>query len=151
MALAPKVKKNVPQCGDGFWYQLVSINLSTVDSQCPDGWMEEKGEVRACGRGSVGVSCQSAFLNSDHQMEYTKVCGMAIGYQYGHTYAFAERSGDENVDQNYVDGLSITYGFPRQHLWTFAAAARKFGGPSIYNCPCSNTPGASPPPFVGDS
>ena len=90
MALASKLKKDVPQCGDGFWYQLVSINMSTADSQCPDGWMEEnEGEMRACGRGSVARSCQSAFLNSDHQMEYTKVCGRAIGYQYGNPDAFS--------------------------------------------------------------
>ena len=58
--------------------------MCTADSQCPDGWVEEnEGGVRACGRGTVGASCQSAFFNNDHQMEYTKVCGRAVGYQYG--------------------------------------------------------------------
>ena len=50
----------VPQCGDGSWYQLVGFNMSTPDSQCPVGWVEEnEGGVRACGRGTIGASCQS--------------------------------------------------------------------------------------------
>ena len=50
----------VPQCGDGSWYQLVGFSMSTPDSQCPVGWVEEnEGGVRACGRGTIGASCQS--------------------------------------------------------------------------------------------
>ena len=37
-------------CGEGVWYNLVSINMSDPLSQCPDGWVEENIEgVRACG------------------------------------------------------------------------------------------------------
>ena len=143
-----------PQCGDGIWHQLVSINMSTADSQCPDGWVEEnEGGVRTCGRGTVGASCQSVFFNNDHQMEYTKVCGRAIGYQYGHTDAFAYRYNGETIDQNYVDGLSVTYGSPRQHLWTFAAGVREGLEPFLqrYNCPCSRYPGTSAPSYLGNN
>ena len=140
----------IDQCGDGLWYKLVSTDMSDPYSQCPQGWMEEStGGVRGCGRGTVGASCQSALLSS-YDRQYTKVCGRAIGYQYGHTDAFA---GDpRNIDEIYVDGLSITYGSPRQHLWTYAAGVRE--GPSTYtssNCPCSSYPGASPPSFLGDN
>lgn len=65
----------LPQChcGDGFWYHIIGINISTTDSQCPDGWMEENERVRACGQGNVNRGCRSAFLNvGDYQMEYTK-------------------------------------------------------------------------------
>ncbi len=27
-----------------------------------------------------------------------------------------------SIDESYVDGLSITHGSPRQHVWTFAAS-----------------------------
>ena len=146
----------VPQCGDGIWYQIVAINMSSADSQCPDGWVEEnEGGVRACGRGSVGPSCESVLLNSEHQMRYSRVCGRAIGYQYGDPDAFSQRESDVTVDQNYVDGLSITYGSPRQHLWTFAAAVREGDSMPIYStihhCPCSVRQGAPPPPFVGNN
>ena len=118
----------IDQCGDGLWYKLVSINMSDPLSQCPQGWAEENiGGVRGCGRGTASAGCQSTFLSSD-DIQYTKICGKAIGYQYGHTDAFAGLHG--NIDQVYVDGLSITHGTPRQHLWTYAAAVRD--GPSTY-------------------
>ena len=114
------------ECGEEPWRQLVAINMSLAESQCPDGWVEENEEgVRACGRGTVGPSCQSVLLNTEHRMRYSRVCGRAIGYQYRGPDAFSLRDSGVTVDQNYVDGLSITYGSPRQHLWTFAAAVRE--------------------------
>ena len=141
------------QCGDGLWYKLVSINMSDPLSQCPQGWVEENIEgVRGCGRGTVSAGCQSTFLSSD-DLHYTKVCGRAIGYQYGHTDAFLiRRSHNPTINDIYVDGLSVTYGSPRQHLWTYAAAMRE--GSSTHtgsNCPCSSYPGTSPPCFLGDN
>ena len=150
------VSELLAECGEELWRQLVAINMSSANSQCPDGWVEEnEGGVRACGRGSVGPSCQSVLLNSEHQMRYSRVCGRAIGYQYGDPDAFSQRESDVTVDQNYVDGLSITYGSPRKHLWTFAAAVREGDSMPIYStihhCPCSVRPGAPPPPFVGNN
>ena len=141
------------ECGEEPWRQLVAINMSSANSQCPDGWVEENEEgVRACGRGSARSSCESVLLNTEHQMRYSRVCGRAIGYQYGNPDAFAQRDSGVTVDQNYADGLSITYGSPRQHLWTFAAAVREGDRDNSQNhCPCSVHPGAPPPPFVGNN
>ena len=49
---------------------------------------------------------------------YNRVCGQVIGYQFGHTDAFHPGQSDHP----YVDGVSITHGSPRQHVWTYAAA-----------------------------
>ena len=146
-----KIYYNINECGEGVWYNLVSINMSDPLSQCPDGWVEENVEgVRACGRGSVGGSCKSAIFSSD-DYEYTKVCGRAIGYQYGNTNAFVEKT-TFTFDQTYVDGLSITHGSPRQHIWTFAAGiAEGLNAHISSNCPCSNIPGVSPPSYVGNN
>ena len=93
--------------------------MSDSVSQCPNSWVEESvGTVRACGRGAVNGGCKSVFLGSGEH-KFTKVCGRALGYQYGSTDAFHEPN--RSIDQNPVDGLSITYGSPRQHIWTFAA------------------------------
>ena len=143
---------SLDKCGEGVWYNLVSINMSDPLSQCPDGWMEENVEgVRACGRGSVGGSCKSAIF-SNYDYEYTKVCGRAIGYQFGHTDAFLETL--NSINGVYVDGLSITYGSPRQYIWTFASGASEIPIGSSHtssNCPCSNYQGISPPDFVGNN
>ena len=126
--------------------------MSDPLNECPEGWVEENtGGVRGCGRGTVEASCQSTFISSDDH-QYTKVCGRAIGYQYGHTDAFGPPGNHRTIDEIYVDGLSITYGSPRQHLWTYVAAVRE--GQSTYtgsNCPCSYYPGASPPYYVGNN
>ena len=35
--------------------------------------------------------------------------------------AFGFRTLEHTIDQAYVDGLSVTHGSPRQHIWSFAA------------------------------
>lgn len=140
------------ECGEGFWYQLLSVNMSDPTNQCPRGWVEEnEGGVRACGRGITGSGCIPTTISA-RKHRYSKVCGKAIGYQYGHTDAFAFQLSSATIDQVYVDGLSITHGSPRQHIWTYAAGVRE--GPSYNtrsNCPCSNNPGQRPPHYIGNN
>ena len=142
----------IDQCGAGIWYRMVHINMSDSISQCPNSWVEENvGKVRACGRGTVNRGCKSVFL-THAKHKFTKVCGRALGHQYGSTDAFFEAT---SIDRNPVDGLSITYGSPRQHIWTYASGmSERDVGPSSYtssNCPCSNHPGGSPPAYVGNN
>jgi hypothetical protein len=58
-----------------------------------------------------------------------------------------------NINSYYVDGVSLTHGRPRQHIWTFAAAVDETGVIPLSSCPCTNTDTASqatpPPAFVG--
>ncbi len=59
------------------------------------------------------------------------------------------------LEQVYVDGVSITYGRPRKHVWTLAAAMDEARDAATMNraCPCTNTEltyGGVLPPFVGD-
>ena len=54
----------------------------------------------------------------------------------------------------YVDGVSLTHGRPRQHIWTFAAAQDETTTNPHTKCPCTNiniASSATPPPaFVGN-
>ena len=127
--------------------------MSKLDNQCPPSWVEEnEGGVRACGRDTVDGGCVSATF-SNGGLRYSKVCGRAIGYQYGHTDAFNIEFPGVTLEDNYVDGLSITYGHqPRQHIWTYASAA--FEGQldsQESNCPCSNNPGTVAPTYLGNN
>ena len=57
-------------------------------------------------------------------------------------------------NNNYVDGISLTHGHPRHHIWTFAAALDEVGTVNSSNCPCINTNLASratPPPAYMDN
>ena len=48
-----------------------------------------------------------------------------------------------------MSGLSVTYGSPRSHIWTFAAGYSK--DYSYSNCPCASPyPGPAAPSFVGE-
>ena len=99
--------------------------------------------------------CSSVTFKT-HGIPYTKVCRRARGYQYGSTLAFNRyRFVSQSIDNAYVSGLSVTYGSPRNHIWTFAAGRSKLSSYS-YNsccsCPCASpSPGPTAPPPVGDN
>ena len=85
---------------------------------------------------------------------YSKVCGKGIGYQYETPDAF--RSYHENqtltLNRNYVDGVSITHGHPRRHIWTIAAAVEAVhAGRGVYPCTKTDTTYTEVvPPFLGN-
>ena len=84
--------------------------------------------------------CTSINYTSGEQ-SYRAVCGVAEAYAYGNLGAFRNIP-SETIDRAYVDGLSITHGSPRQHLFTYAATLTMDG------CPCKG--GRNPPSFVGN-
>ena len=79
------------------------------------------------------------YIANTYGITYRKVC-MCVK----HTYGMATTA---TIDSNYVDGLSITYGNPRQHIWTYATGV--FDNGEIH-CPCDGTGGIAPS-FVGSN
>ena len=137
-------------CGPGLWYRAAYINMSDPQQQCPSGWAEyTSSSIRACGRTFThSASCSATSFAIDRQ--YGKVCGRVIGYQVSSTDAF--QTATNTIDSHYVDGVSVTHGSPRNHVWTFAGGWSENSDASvnIYNCPCSDSPSTTPPPsFVG--
>ena len=144
-----------PNCGAGLWNRVAFLNMSDPSEQCPSTWrLVTTGGVRACGRlNSSAPSCEGLFYSSIS--EYQRVCGRVIGYQFSHPDGFGFRPPDLSILNNtkpYVDGLSITYGQPRHHIWTYAAGLSEN---STYltaaNCPCSPETGQRPPRYVGNN
>ena len=58
--------------------------------------------------------------------------------------------GPKDINSYYVDGMSITYGSPRKHVWTYAVGLSDDYNYPTYNCPCAKVPGPAPPSFVSD-
>ena len=146
--LAPKT-----ECGDGQWKQIAFFDMRDPTQQCPQGWRGYTSPKRCCGRPvSDRSSCPSVFY-STNGYQYSKVCGRATGYQQGSPDGFASiiraEPSTETVNGIYVDGVSVTYGNPRTHIWTFAVGLHERGGSDNHNCPCDG--GASPPSFVGNN
>ena len=134
--------------------RITNINTKGGDT-CPSGWTKYNNSY--CTGGSA-AGCYSAHF-STNSTSYSKVCGKAVGYQkgtmdafYPSAYAHGKARGyiptttSRSLDGVYVDGISITTGSPRKHVWTYAV------GDGIYpqfNCPCAKTPGPDPPTYVG--
>lgn len=139
-------------CGVGDWERVAFLNMSDPSQHCPSNWEEYTSSgLRTCGRPNLNIFCQGVFFNRSSRQSYSKVCGRAIGYQYGGQEAFEHT----NIDSNYAYGLSITHGIPRTHIWTYAVGNTE-GGHSVasWNCPCANPDHPSsdiPPSFVGDN
>ena len=137
------------QCGDGSWSRVAYLNMSDPLQQCPTNWREvNNGGVRACGR-STNASCPVTVYSTGSQ--YSEVCGRVIGYQEGSADAFNRFiSPLPTIDGPYVDGISVTYGSPRMHIWTFAAGLTE-GAHGISDCPCVEPSGQSAPDFIDNN
>ena len=112
----------VPTCGEGLWKKVVSFDMKDPSQQCPSPW-REYSSIRSCGRPTGASGCVSVMFSTNN-VQYNKVCGRAIGYQFYSVDAFGRFMDlpTGTADDNYVDGLSVTHGlFPRKHIWTFAA------------------------------
>ena len=129
-------------CGTGGgWTRLAYLDMSDSTVNCPTGFrLYQSGGVRACGRPYGGASCSSVQYPSNG-ISYSQICGRVVGYQYGLTDAVGYISIND-INSYYVDGVSITHGSPRQHVWTFMSGNRE----STYsnsNCPCNTPPGGT--------
>ena len=143
-----RTSRRVPNCGDGLWYRVAHLNMSDPSQQCPSAWRQVTLDgIRVCARPTSTVgSCPSAVYPVNYQ--YRKVCGRVIGYQFGSPDAFPNP--ETTIDEPYLDGVSITHGTPRTHVWSYAAGASETGSCNSYTCPCSNG-NKAPPSFVGDN
>ncbi len=90
---------------------------------------------------------------STRGMQYSKVCGRVIAYQFGRPEGFIQRI--NNIDSYYIHGLSLTHGFPRKHVWSFVNAREETDPYTVFLCPCmlSNSSAwpYSIPSFVGNN
>ena len=75
------------------------------------------------------------------------MCGRIIGYQVGSTDAF-EFAQQYSIDQAYVDGVSVTYGTLRNHIWTFASGISETNAHPRWSCPCAFAGTPQPPSYV---
>ena len=136
------------KCGgvEGGWMQVVDVDMNRDDG-CPRAWQKITTPRRLC-LGSVAAGCASAHFYVKG-VSYEHICGQAKGYQKGTPDGY--HSSVQSIDHTYVDGVSITLGSPRKHVWTYAAGVSDdYDYSGKYNCPCATHPGPSPPAFVGN-
>ena len=146
-------------CGGvtGGWMRAIKIDMTNSSHTCPSGLKTLTSPKRLCAMNINGGGCSSATINL-HGVEYTRVCGKIIGYQQKTPDAFGPYYYNRSltIDDQYVDGISLTHGHnTRKHIWTFAAANHEVItviDARQHICPCTNihNPVTIPiPPYVG--
>jgi len=140
------------RCGGGNkgWMRIAHTNVSNGDG-CPNGWKKINTPVAACRAVNDNAGCFSANFNTQ-RVSYSRVCGMIVGYQKGTPDAFASlHHASKSINGPYLDGISVTYGNPRKHIWSFGAGlsddSKEF---SKLSCPCAKFQGPLPPSFARD-
>ena len=113
-------------CGSvGGWTRIGYLDMSDATQNCPSGSRYyNTGGVRACGRDTFRNGCS---------------------YQYGDTDPI---DGVNNINANYLEGVSITCGSPRQHVWSFLAG---FTEGSTNRCPCATGSSVTVRSFMGNN
>ena len=147
-------------CSGPGWRLVVDLDMTDSSQDCPSPWTETLTPARSCERSTSAAGCEGvSFAVSGGQ--YTHVCGRAVGYTSRYPAspdAFADHIFttviSSHIDTPYLDGVSVTYGSPRQHIWSLAAGHGPVPGyPGFYRCPCdtaNRTNAPLPPSFVGD-
>ena len=123
---------SIPPSESRGWMRVANISAS---QGCPSGLEPVTAGGRKLCRKTVDTGCSSVTFNT-HGISYSKVCGRAYGFNKGTADGFQRHTHCPSctIDKTYVDGLSITHGSPRQHIWSAAAAINDF------YCPCTSSP-----------
>lgn len=143
---------NASQAG---WMRVANLDMKNPLQNCPAGlnMNSQPSDKRLCRR-KLGTGCKSIFFPVNY-MPYSRICGRVIAYQEGSADAFWQYYRDTTVtlDDDFIDGITISIGYPRTHVWSFAASNTEggTGADSIYSCPCARTDiptNGVVPPFV---
>ena len=135
------------------WSRIAYFDTTQGDS-CPSSLRtvtNTTSSQTACGR-TANPGCTSLQFSSDGN--YTNVCGRMRGFQDHSPAAFEPFiTGTVSIDSPYIDGISITHGNPRTHLWSYAAGFAEKSGIAAFRCPCARsdpTDRSDVPSFVGE-
>ena len=139
--------------GSGGWMRIANIDMTDDTQSCEGVWTEysqPQSGVRVCMKASSGCSISYFYAQG---VPYTQVCGRVRGYQYGSAEGFRPylQSGSTGIsaDGAYLDGVSITYGNPRAHIWSYVSGLYSYAT-NWNSCPCNTGSRGFFIQYVGD-
>lgn len=136
--------------GEGGWTRVAYLNMTDPSSQCPSNFHNVTiGATTFCVKNNNG--CVNWPFET-HGITYSRVCGYAHGYPFGSLDSFRNSNSTKTLSDNYVDGVSITYGTQATHIWTYVAGSSEDGVNYTQSyCPCNtNSHINTVPAYVGD-
>ncbi len=134
------------------WMKVADFDMRRPQDACPKGFrfVHWQGQ-RVCAK-TVRGGCQSVTFPL-YGFPYGRLCGRGGAFQVGTNNAFHRFNCEHcSINDPYVDGISITHGSPRRHIWSLATSWTgylKKGYTAV--CPCAAGKGTPPPAFVGDN
>ena len=132
----------------GGWMRVADIDMTRHKENCPSGFrrITSSDKVMCGGQSSRCIGT----MFSTHGIEYSRVCGRIIGYQFGKPNAFKKylRDNRVSIDENFLDGIVLTYGSPRCHIWSFTAGHNQYWS-NVDACTCNTASSElNNPPYV---
>ena len=134
-------------CGGGVWMRIGEIDMNRQLSDCPGALQRvDINNRRYCYRRRSPCSTVSFDSFGKH---YTEVCSYVRAYQIGSTDAFSNKNPSIGF---YGEGISVTHGSSKNHIWSYIIADEYSSSPRHDGCPCSNGGSTtSPPSQVGNN
>ena len=136
----------VVMCGSRGWVKVAELNMTNTSQECPGDLVQSNGSNPRTCVSRLDYGCSSISFSTS-ALHYSSVCGRITGYQIGATGTF-NRAMSPTIHDSYVDGVSLTHGQRRKHIWSFAAGRDEIGSELDKNCPCINSGTSTPPLFV---
>ena len=131
------------------WMRVAKIDMTRPNEDCPEGFRKvtSNGKTMCGGQSSQIISTTFPV----HGFQYSRVCGKIIGYQFYKTNAFHNYIvNGGSIDSFFVDGIVLTHGSPRTHIWTFTTGHHQYHVGSS-GCPCNDGSQVNNlPPYVGN-
>ena len=131
-------------CGGvtGGWMKIAKLDMTNLVHQCPEALSAHvQSGKRICAQKNDAAGCTSVSYPT-HGVGYNEVCGKVIGYEFS-TPDGAYNYYGFSINGPYIDGISLTYGSPRRHIWSFMAGLTKC------DCTNNNNYNGHPATFVG--
>ena len=136
------------ECGGhkGGWMKIADFDTSRGDD-CPSGWANittpnqpPYPAIQVCRSPSDTLTGCFPTIFSVNNASYNSICGKIKGYQKGSPSAFDEIY-RHSLNNLYVEGISVTLGNPRKHVWTYAVGLTESDSQRTHTCPCTANPG----------
>ena len=136
----------------GEWTRIGYLDMTQSAYSCPSSLtLYEEDGYRLCRRSNNTPSCNSIILQNNG-ISYSQICGKVTAYQYRAPDAIANRAQENNLNSYYLDGISITRGSPRQHVWSLIVGLFENSVPGYEsNCPCATGSRQTVQSFIGNN